>query len=377
MPWEVKPVSEIRVAFIHEVRTLHSPVSLACRKFKISRKTGYKWLARYQEQPGLPLTDRSRRPKSSPRRTSAPLEQAVLDVRQRFHWGPQKIHAFLQAQGRQLPSARTVANILKRHGCIVGDHPVPTPPLSFERAQPHELWQCDHKGPLEIARQKVYTLSVLDDHSRFLIALQPCLDLTMRTAFNILWNAFGEFGLPESILSDNAFGTGYTAPKTVSWFDAQLIRLGIHPVHGRPYHPQTQGKVERFHGTLEREVLPYVRRDNLNNFAADLRQWRCDIYNPLRPHEALGDRPPLTQFRLSPRPRPARLPVVVYPSGATLRRVSSTGFIRWYYYRIQTGSGLAGQWVRVEDRGHEVAVFYAWKEIRTIATEALRQDILL
>ena len=377
MPWEVKPVSEIRLAFIHEVRTLHTPVSLACQKFKISRKTGYKWLARYQQQPGLPLTDRSRRPKSSPRRTSAALEQAVLDVRERFHWGPQKIRAFLQDQGRRLPSSRTEANILKRHGCIAEEQPVTTPLQSFERAQPHELWQCDHKGPLEIAKQKVYTLSVLDDHSRFLIALKPCLDLTMRSAFDILWNAFGEFGLPESILCDNAFGTGCTAPKTISWFDSQLIRLGIHPTHGRPYHPQTQGKVERFHGTLEREILPYVRRDTLLHFAADLEQWRGDVYNPLRPHEALGDRPPLSHFRPSPRPRPPKLPEVVYPSGSTLRRVSSNGFIRWYYYRIQTGLGLARQWVRVEDRGHEVAVFYAWKEIRTIATEALREDILL
>jgi transposase InsO family protein len=377
MPWEVNPVSELRLAFIHEVRTLHTPVRLACQKFRISRKTGYKWLARYQQQPGLPLTDRSRRPQSSPRRTHESLEQAILDVRQRFHWGPQKIHAFLQAQGQQLPSPRTVANVLKRHGCIAEETPPPPPLQCFERAQPHELWQCDHKGPHEIAKRRVYTLSVLDDHSRFLIALKPCLDLTMRTAFDILWNAFGEFGLPESILCDNAFGTGSVAPKTVSWFDAQLIRLGIRPLHGRPYHPQTQGKVERFHGTLEREVLPYVRRDTIDHFTADLQEWRTDVYNPLRPHEALGDRPPLAQFRPSPRPRPPKLPEVVYPKGSTVRLVSTVGAIRWLYYRIQAGAGLAGQYVRVEDRGHEVALFYAWKEIRVIATQALREDTLL
>jgi transposase InsO family protein len=378
MPWEVQPVSEIRVAFVHEVRTLHTPVSQACQKFNISRKTGYKWLARYQQQPALPLTDRSRRPIRSPRRTEAALEQAILDVRERFHWGPQKIRAFLRDQGRQLPSDRTVANILKRHGCIAEESPAqPAPLQSFERAQPHELWQCDHKGPYEIAKQKVYTLSVLDDHSRFLVALKPCLDLTMRGAFDILWNAFGEFGLPESILCDNAFSSTHTAPKTVSWFDSQLIRLGIHPTHGRPYHPQTQGKVERFHGTLEQEVLPYIRKDTLPHFTADLDQWRCDVYNPLRPHEALGDKPPLTRFRPSPRPRPSKLPEVVYPPGATLRRVSSAGVIQWTYYRIQTGAGLARQYVRVEDRGHEIAIFYAWKQIRLIPVNALREDTLL
>jgi transposase InsO family protein len=376
MPWEVLPVSELRTTFIHEVRTLHTPVSLACEKFGISRKTGYKWLGRYEQHPGAPLADRSRRPKSSPCKTKDDIEQAVLDVRQRFRWGPQKIHAFLKNQGRELPSARTVANILKRHNCVSPEPAETAPPHSFERAQPHELWQCDFKGPLEIGREKTFMLSVLDDHSRFLVALQPCYDLTMRTAFDILWTAFGEFGMPESILCDNAFGTCFSAPKTLSWFDSQLIRLGIQPTHGRPYHPQTQGKVERFHGTLEQEVLPYVRRDTIPHFATDLDHWRCEIYNPIRPHEALGDKPPLTRFRPSPRPRPPKLPAVVYPFDAAVRLVSSTGYIRWLNYRIQTGAGLARQWVRVEERDSEVALFYAWKEIRVIATSALRADIL-
>ena len=118
MPWEVLPVSELRTAFVHEVRTLQTPVSVACEKFNISRKTGYKWLARYAELPGVPLVDRSRRPASSPNKTASDIEQAVLDVRARFHWGPRKTHAFLKAQGRELPSARTVASILKRRGCI-------------------------------------------------------------------------------------------------------------------------------------------------------------------------------------------------------------------------------------------------------------------
>jgi transposase InsO family protein len=377
MPWEVLPVSELRTAFVHEVRTLQVPVSVACEKFNISRKTGYKWLQRYAEQPGVPLVDRSRRPETSPKKTTADIEQAVLEVRERFHWGPRKIHAFLKEQGRALRSSRTVANILKRHGCIASAPKTEAATQSFERAQPHELWQCDYKGPLEVARQKVYMLSVIDDHSRYLLALQPTLDLTMRTAFDVLWRAFGEVGLPESVLSDNAFGTGRSVPKTISWFDSMLVRLGIQPIHGRPYHPQTQGKVERFHGTLEQELLPYVRRDSLPHFTADLDEWRRDVYNPIRPHESLGDRPPLTRFTASPRPRPKKLPAVVYPEGSALRRVSSTGFIRWRFYRIQVGHGLAHQYVRVEERDHELAVFFLWKQIRLIAAADLREDTLL
>jgi transposase InsO family protein len=356
---------------------LHTPVSRACIKFKISRKTGYKWLQRYAQEPARPLTDRSRRPTASPKRTAQEIEQAILEVRKRYPWGPQKIHAFLASQGQKLPSQRTVANILKRHGCLAHPDKEPAPVQNFERALPHELWQCDFKGPIEIARQKIYTLSVLDDHSRYLIALAPALNVTMRSAFDILWNAFGEFGMPESLLSDNAFGTTFAVPKTISWFDAQLIRLGIHPIHGRPYHPQTQGKVERFHGTLEKELLPYVRRDSLSHFTADLDQWRSQVYNPLRPHEALGDKPPLTRFQLSPRPRPVKLPKVVYPEGAELRRVSSSGDIRWNYHRILAGRGLVNQYVRVEDRGHEIAIFYAWKQIRLIAPGELNRNTLI
>ena len=377
MPWKVVPVSEIRLAFVHQVVSLHASVAEACRKFQISRKTGYKWLRRYREKPAQPLTDRSRRPHASLGRSEESAELCIVAVRHCFGWGPEKIHDYLIARGVAVPSSRTVANILRRRGLIGPAAAEPTSPQLFERSAPHHLWQCDHKGPLEIARQKVHPLTVLDDHSPYLLALRPCLDLTMPTAFAVLWEAFGEFGLPESILCDNAFSTAFWLPKTVSWFDAQLIRLGIHPLHGRPYHPQTQGKVERLNGTLEREVWPRVRRDSLAHFDEDINRWRAEIYNPLRPHEALGGQPPLSRFDLSPRPRPQVMPEVEYSSGSILRKVSTVGDVRWQKYRILAGRGLVGQWVRIEDHGHEVALYYAWKQIRCLAKEQLKPDTML
>lgn len=377
MPWKVVPMSEIRLAFVHQVVSLHTSVAEACRKFQISRKTGYKWLRRYQEEPAQPLTDRSRRPNASPGRSEECAELCIVAVRRRFGWGPEKIHDYLTARGVAVPSSRTVANILRRRGLIAPATVEIATPQFFERSAPHHLWQCDHKGPLEIARQKVHPFTVLDDHSRYLLALRPCLDLTMPTAFAVLWNAFGEFGLPESVLCDNAFGTTFQVPKTLSWFDAQLIRLGIDPLHGRPYHPQTQGKVERLNGTLEREVWPRVRRDSLTHFAEDINRWRAEVYNPLRPHEALGGQPPLSRFAPSPRPRPATMPEVEYPPGSILRKVSTVGDVRWRTYRILAGRGLVGQWVRIEDRGHEVALYYAWKQIRCLANEQLQRDTML
>jgi transposase InsO family protein len=377
MPWEVAPVSELRLAFIHQVATLHSSVADACRKFGVSRKTGYKWLRRYRAAPDLPLRDQSRRPMHSPGRTPADMEARILDVRREFGWGPRKIRAFLRTKGLTVPSVRTVGNILRRSGCIEPRTEPPASVQAFERSAPNELWQCDHKGPLEVARQKVHPLTVLDDHSRFLIALTPCLDLTMRTAFAVLWDAFGEFGLPDSILCDNAFGTSYAMPKTISWFDAQLIRLGITPIHGRPYHPQTQGKVERLHGTFQRELWPTVRRDSLDHFAADLTRFRRQVYNTQRPHEALGDQPPLSRYRPSSRPRPVQVPPVEYPAGSTLRIVARGGDISYAGCRILVGAGLVKQPVRIEDHGYEIRCFYAWKQIRCLAKDQLHRNNIL
>ena len=200
MPWDVQPVSEIRLAFIHQIITVKSSVAAACRSFGISRKTGYKWLARYRDQADQPLSDRSRRPVTSPKRTVDRIEASILEVRDQFGWGARKIHAFLTERDVAVPSERTVTNILRRHGRIQAtEKAVPEDIQFFERPEPHQLWQCDHKGPIEIGRRKVHPFTVLDDHSRFLIALQPCLDVAMKPAFDVLWHAFGEFGLPESI----------------------------------------------------------------------------------------------------------------------------------------------------------------------------------
>lgn len=366
MPWRSTTVSELRTALIHALRTAQRPVADVCRHFGISRKTAYKWLQRYDAQPQQPLADRSRRPRVSPGRTPAQLEEAVLAVRDQYGWGPRKIVAYLRNQHQPTPPVRTAAAILRRHGRIaaatIGEQAV----QRFERHTPNELWQLDFKGFLWVGRQKVYPLTILDDHSRYLLAAQPCTNLTMTTAWDVLWRVFGDVGLPDAVLCDNAFSTHNPGVPSLSWFDARLLRLGVQPIHGRAYHPQTQGKVERFHGTLVREVWPWIRRDALDHFGDDLCRWRVGVYNTLRPHQALGDRPPVSRWRPSSRPRPATLPVVVYPSGTKLRKVASTGDISWHCVRILVGRGLTGEWVQVEEADSELVIRYAGQEIRRV-----------
>ena len=375
MPWKDFSVSEQRWAFCHAVRVLHRPLAEVAREHSISRKTGYKWLKRFEAQQLESMNDRSRRPHASPGRVGEELEREVLLIRDLHGWGPRKIHAVMRRRQIQpLPCLRTVANVLKRHGRVRAEEPQPTW-QRFERSQPNQLWQVDHKGPVEVQRRKLVPFSVIDDHSRYALAFEPLVDRTMHRCWQVLWTIFGEVGLPESILCDNAFGTmGPDRPVGLSWFDAQCIRLGINPLHGRPYHPQTQGKVEAFHASAVRELIyRHARRDNAEHFRIDCHAWR-QTYNTERPHQALGDEVPLSRWRPSERKRPPAMPQVSYEPGQPLRKVCLEGLVRWRSHRILVGRGIGGDWVRFEEDQTELRVFYGFKQVRRLQNEQLTKD---
>lgn len=374
MPWRVLPVSEQRSAFVHLVLSDGVSMARACRRFAISRKTGYKWLARWRAQGGL--EDLPRRPLHSPRRTSAELEEAILQVRDRYGWGARKIFAFLTEHGLAMPSIRTVGNILSRRGRI-GPAPALKPPMQpFERGAPNELWQLDFKGPLELCRRPYMPFSILDDHSRYCLALRLCRDVKTTTAWDILWETFAQAGLPREILCDGGFRARGPAGPGLCWFEGMLIRVGVRPVHGRPYHPQTQGKVERFHGSIEREFLPRACSESPESFAEGLESWR-QLYNFIRPHQAIGDVPPVRRWSPSPRRRPERLPEAHYPDGSTLRKVSTVGDVRYKGWRILVGRGVSGQMVRIEQTDSEVHVYYCWKLVRRLAIASMERYRML
>ncbi len=379
MPWNgVITVSELRTAFVHQVLDQSVPVAQACREFGISRKTAYKWLRRFQQAPSRPLDDQSRRPKVSPRKTPQAIVERILHVRDRYHWGAAKIHAFLQQRGRTTPSARTINTILRRHGRFKPKQPQDPATQRFERRHANELWQMDFKGPLEIRRQRIHPLTILDDHSRYLLQLTPCDNMRFATVWHVLWDLFADVGLPGELLCDNQFnGSCRSGQAGLSWFDAQLLRLDIRPIHGRPYHPQTQGKVERLHGTLHREVLPFVCRTSLPAFARDLDHWRTAVYNSLRPHEALGMQVPGSRWRPSHRKRPPNMPPLEYDQGSVLRKIQASGWISYRSTRILIGKGLAGDYVRLEEDNNELRIFYANHAIRHLASNQLTKDTVL
>jgi transposase InsO family protein len=370
VPWDTDhPAPVQRADFVALVRSGVCSFARACADFGVSRKTGYKWLARAADLAPRPLRDHSRRPRHCPRRTPPAVEQAVLDAHARHPWGARKLHAFLCRSLADAPSRGTVHNILVRHA-RAGGGGLPPPAQRFERPAANDLWQMDFKGPLDGWPHARYLLSVLDDHSRYLLDVRLCGDMTLATAWDTLWELFGEVGLPEAILSDNAFGArGHGT--ALSWLEVRLERLGVLHPHGRPYHPQTQGKVERYHRTLGREAVGRLTAGQPDADAQRvLDAWRAE-YNHVRPHEGVGHAVPAERWRRSDRPRPPTLPAAAVKAGADVRRVQGRGEISWRGYELAVGQGLAGERVGVTEEGGRITVWFGERRLRELNADAL------
>jgi transposase InsO family protein len=334
MPWrEVTRVS-LREEFVRLAGQAGSNKRELCRRFGISAKTGYKWLARHAVEGSGGLEDRSRRPRRSPARTAAEIEQRVILLRREVHgsWGARKLARVLARAGGPVLAPSTVTGILRRAGLLNHTAPPPRPFQRFQRAAPNELWQMDFKGHFPLfTGAHCHPLTVLDDHSRFSVVLNACADERGETVRRVLVGAFRRYGLPVQMLMDNGppWGWGSDPNHPFTAFGLWLIRLGIRVSHGRPYHPQTQGKDERFHRTLKFEVLRHFNFTTLEHCQREFDTFR-DRYNLLRPHDALDLATPISRYRPSPIPFPESLPPIDYPAGLEVRKVQAAG---WFSYR--------------------------------------------
>ena len=256
MPWKERTAMSLRDEFVRLALSPGSNVTMLCQRFSISRKTAYKWLARARR--GQAMTDRSRRPLHSPRQTGPELEKQIMQLRQDFRWGGRKIHTRLKALGVvEIPAPSTVTDILRRKGQIDPQEAAKhAPGVRFEHPSPNDLWQMDFKGQFRLCGGGwCFPLTVLDDHSRFSLGLRACGNQQGVTVQAQLTDVFRRYGLPCRILCDNGSPWGCDSRHRYTNFSAWLLRLGIAVSHGRPYHPQTQGKDERFHRTLNVELL--------------------------------------------------------------------------------------------------------------------------
>lgn len=338
MPWKhVTPMSQ-RKEFVHLARVAGANMTRLCERFGISRKTGYKWVARYRREGEPGLADRSRRPRNSPGVTPPALVEAVLHLRQAHPaWGGRKLRARLVALGYlPVPAASTITAILHRHGQIDPEESAKHQPWQrFEAEAPNDLWQMDFKGHVAISPGRGHPLTVLDDHSRYAVGLEACADQRGATVQERLTSIFRCYGLPRGILVDNGPPWGSDREHPYTPLTVWLLKLGLRVIHARPYHPQTLGKDERFHRTLKAEVLQYCQGLDLAGCQRHLARWRL-IYNLERPHEALGLAPPVSRYRASPRRFPERLPQWDYGPADQVRKVQAEGWVsfRGREYRL-------------------------------------------
>lgn len=355
MAWKECRVEELRLEFIRLASVEGVHFTLLCRRFGVSAKTGYKWLKRFRSGGIEALSDRSRRPLSSPARLSGDMERKVIEIRRRHRsWGGRKISVVLSRQGVvSPPSPSAVTRTLHRHGLIdPRDSQQRQRPIRFERESPNDLWQMDFKGHFALGdSSRCHPLTVLDDHSRFSIVLAACDNQRTETVKEHLVAAFKRYGLPRQFLADNGspWGTsGCRIEEQWTVLTVWLLRLGPGVIHGKPGHPQTQGKEERFHKTLWDDLLKWNAFADLPAAARGFKQYR-QTYNHHRPHEALSEQPfpamacPAMRYTVSPRSFPAVLPPIRYGPGDKVRTVAANGRIGFRNQSFAIGKAFAGQ----------------------------------
>ena len=331
MPWQESTIMSQRLEFVTLIQQEGANMARLCRRFGISRKTGYKWLNRFQEGGVEALADRSRRPARSPGSTRQHVEDAILGVRDEHPvWGGRKIRVCLEKQGWSgLPSPSTITAILRRKNRIADEEAEKHRAWQrFEAEAPNDLWQMDFKGHFAIAEGRCHPLTVLDDHSRFSMAIRACSNERGETVQTQLTAIFRGYGLPLRILVDNGSPWGSGGSHPYSPLTAWLIRLGIKVIHSRPYHPQTTGKEERFHRTLKAEVIGQRLFQDLTDCQVHFDRWR-NIYNFERPHEALDMDVPASRYRESSREFPAVLPPIEYGPDDMVRKVQHGGAVHF------------------------------------------------
>ena len=354
MPFKHKTVMEQRLELVIQAAQQGANITELSKRYGISRRVCYKWIDRYKRYGQEGLSDQSKRPLTSPLKTSVDVEQQVVTLRRENpEWGARKLRAILQREGcTPVPSASTIGMILLRSGLVKPERSKQCAPLQrFEYEYPNQLWQMDFKGCFNLLdKSNCHPLTITDDHSRFNICLAACLGQRTTTVKEQLISVFRRYGMPDTILTDNGSPWGVTGNQsqdnlvTLTTLEVWLLRLGIRVIHGRPYHPQTQGKEERFHRTLKTELLQYEQFRNLRHCQQRFDQWR-NKYNLYRPHQAIGFKVPAEVYSHSPKAFPEVLSNLEYGASDIVRKVCDKGLISLNGKIIKLGKGLSGQWV--------------------------------
>lgn len=354
MGWRKTGAMDERVRFVAACLEDEETMSALCASFGISRKTGYKWLGRYRERGVEGLVDLPRAPLQHGRATALAVVERIVAAKEAHPlWGPKKIAAVLRRgdPGRHWPAVSTVGEILRRHGLVkgrrrarwkaAGNGPWPEP------AGPNELWSADHKGWFRTRDGvRCEPLTVMDGASRYLLGLEATTSSAEAEAWPVFEKLFETHGLPDRLRSDNGPPFASAGLAGLTPLSVRLVKLGITLERIAPGRPQQNGRHERFHLSM----LPLAQNPGADRAAQQqaFDAFRCE-YNQLRPHEALAQTPPAEHYLPSPRPMPNTLPDPDYPAEAAVRRVRTSGEIKWNGALVYVSQTLAGEPVAIEE----------------------------
>jgi transposase InsO family protein len=376
---------EERMKFIHRWQEDEGNLAGLCREFGVSRKTGYKWLERYEEGGMAGLADQSRAPLEHPNAVSAETERAVLDARKAHpRWGPAKLRVWLGRREPRVewPAVSTMGEILRRAGVTVPRKKRLRVPLWRDKlvaaSGPNQVWCADFKGYFHCQDgSRCDPLTMTDNFSRFLLRCQAVDGLDEKYARLVFESAFREYGLPEVIRNDNGTPFASVALAGLSELAAWWIRLGIRPERIAPGKPQQNGAHERMHRTLQEATAQPPQRDlRRQQRAFDRFRHEFDFE---RPHEALAMKTPAEVYCYSERAYPNRQPKVEYGNDRLVRIVGSCGRIRWSGERIFITKTLGNEPIGLEGVADGLwRLWYSfhpigWLDERTMQVQELDQ----
>jgi transposase InsO family protein len=347
---------EQRERFIADHRRALYSMSELCDRYGISRKTGYKWLERFEDHGVAGLADRSHAPHDCPHRIS-PDMAAMLCAARRAHpsWGPIKLLDWLRPRHRKVrdwPAPSTVGDLLAREGLVRKRRrrrPIQHPgSIPIHTSSPNDLWTADFKGHFR-TRDAVYCypLTIADQHTRYLIACHGLLSTKGVGVRRVFERAFRDYGVPAAIRTDNGVPFATTGIHGLSQLNVWWMRLGIQHQRIRPASPQENGAHERMHKTLKAEAI----RPPKGNLAAQQRAFTAfrTEFNTERPHSALDGDPPGSRYVASTRPFPDRLPPQEYPGHFIVKRVTNAGTFRLKHKLLFIANALKQNYIGLEE----------------------------
>lgn len=362
MPWRTQTIMDERARFVFEAERSDLPFAELCRRYGISRPTGYKWVDRHRGEGVAGLEDRSHRPRSCPHATPPQIEKRILELRKRRRWGAPKLRTLLEREFDSVPSVSTIHRILERHDLVRrrkprrhSERPEKTP---FVADRPNALWTADFKGQFRTQDGELcYPLTVQDAHSRFLLDCRGLLRPTIENTVPVFRRLFRTYGVPDRIRTDNGqpFASAVTLGR-LSRLSVWWIELGIAPELIQPGNPQQNGRHERMHRTLKREATRPARK----HLAAQQSAFNTfrRTFNDVRPHQALDQKTPAACYERSERSYTPTPQPLVYPDHYEVRLVSSIGGIRWKSRTVWVTDLLARRRIGLERIADDLWAIY-------------------